>query len=114
MLPVCGGEIVEGERARAILGQALGGRGVFCSVPSEEAPEGTLGGAPIRGLSDLVQCRCGLRLNTSRELIEHVGGFVYPAAADGGWRGRPRRALPTSPAPRRRWPAPGQSQGRNP
>ena len=86
MLPVYGGKIVAGKQAPAILGQTLGGLGVFCPVPGEEALEGALGGVPIRGLPDLVPCRLGLRLNPSREFIEPVGGFVHPAALVAGAR----------------------------
>ncbi len=80
MLPVLGGEVVEGEQHVAILGQALDRLVVFRAVGFRERIEGGLGVLPGLGHPDVLKRSLGFALQTLRQSVEDVGCLVHPAA----------------------------------
>ena len=80
VLPVLGGEIVEGEQHVAVLGQAFDRLVVLRAVDFRECIEGGLGVRPGLGHPDVLERPLGFALQTLRQPVEDVGGLVHPAA----------------------------------
>ena len=80
MLPVLGGEVVEGEQRVAILDQALDRLVVFDAPGFDEGVE--RGERILLGLGhpNLLQRPLGFRLLALGQLVQDVGGLVHPAA----------------------------------
>jgi len=78
--PVFGREVVEGQQRVAILRQALSRLGVLALVGGHEQVERLLGIGLRRSHPDLMQLLLGLRLQSLRQLVEHVGRLMNPAA----------------------------------
>ena len=86
VLPVFGGEVVEGEQRVAVFGQAIGRLFEFQRVALDEGVERGLSGGLGLGHPDLLQRTLGLWLLALRQLGEHVRGFVHPAPLRGSLR----------------------------
>ena len=84
MLPVFGGEVVEGEQRVSVLGQAIGGLVVFGLVLGKETIEGFLGIVAPLGHPDFSEIRLGPGLNRLWEFVEDVHRFVNPASLMAG------------------------------
>jgi hypothetical protein len=86
VFPELGWEVVEGEERIAILDEAFGRFLVFDAPSLDEGIE-----RPKRILlgfrhPDLLQRALGFRLLALRQLVQHVGGLVHPAALAAGLR----------------------------
>ena len=79
VIPVLGGEIVEGEQRVAVLGQALHRLGVLGRVLLHKYVQGGLRRGPIRRHPDLPQVLLHRRLHGLGNLVQHVGGLVHCA-----------------------------------
>src|SRR5216683_7745680 len=80
MFPVLGREVVEGKQRVPILAQAVGRLFVFQHVALDEGVERQFGSNLGFGHPYLLQRAFGFRLLALRQLGEHVGGLVHPAA----------------------------------
>ena len=80
VLPVLGGEVVEGEQHVAILGQALDRLVVLRAVDFRESIERGLGVLPGLGHPDVLKRPLGFGLQALRQPVEDIGGLVHPAA----------------------------------
>lgn len=78
--PVLRGTIVERQQLVTNVLQAFTGLGVLRFVRGQEFVEGTLRVLARVGHPDRVHLFFRLRLQVLRQFIEHVGGFVDPAA----------------------------------
>ena len=78
MIPVLGGEVVEGENRLAVFGQAGHCFLVFGAVFLGERVHRGLRGGAGRRLPDLAQIGLHCRLHGFRELVQHIRGVVDP------------------------------------
>ena len=99
MLPVLGGEVVEGEQRVAILGQALDRLVVFDAPGLDEGVERHERILLGLGHPDLLQRPLGFRLLALRQLVQHIGGLVHPAALAAGLRPHFLDRLPEAERP---------------
>src|SRR6188472_4752392 len=80
VLPVFGGEVVEGEQRLPVFHQAGRGLVVLGAVGVDEMVEGGRGRLPGLGHPDAVQVLLGLGLHALGQLVQNVGGLVDPTA----------------------------------
>src|SRR5947207_1268672 len=80
VLPVLGGEVVEGEQHVAVLGQAFDRLVVLRVVDFCECIEGGLGVRPGLGHPNVLERWFGFALQTLRQPVEDVGSLVHPTA----------------------------------
>src|SRR5215208_2999854 len=80
MDPVLGRPVIECQQRPLVLAEALHGFRVARPVSFLEQIDGDLGLGACRGEIDLAQGRLHPRLHGHRDLVEHVGGLVQPAA----------------------------------
>jgi hypothetical protein len=76
MLPVHGGEVVECKQPGAILDQTYDGLQILVLAGRDETVERPLGSSPAVDLPDLMQRRLGVAVQTLRQLVEYLDGFV--------------------------------------
>src|SRR5215218_7322286 len=79
VVPVLGGQVVEGEQGVAILRQALGRPRVLGAVLLGKDVHRRLGRSTSGRTMDLAQVRLHGPLDGSRHLVENVGGLVHDA-----------------------------------
>src|ERR1700688_3389429 len=80
MLPILGGDVVEGEQWPAILVQALDSLLVLAAIGLREPIECSLGVLPGLRHPDVLQCTLGLCLQALWQLVQDIRRFVHPAA----------------------------------
>src|SRR5262245_16019666 len=80
MFPVLGREVVEGEQRLAVLDQALDRLVVFGAPGLDQGVERRTCILLGLGHPDFLQRALGFRLLAVRQLVEHVGALVHPAA----------------------------------
>ena len=80
VLPVLGGEIVEGEERVAVLGEAFDGFVVLNAIGFDERIQCNLGGLAGLRHPNVLQCALGLGLQALWQLVQDIRRFVYPAA----------------------------------
>ncbi len=78
MLPVLGREVVEGQQRVAILGQAFHRLVVFDAPGLDEGVERCERILLGLGHPDLLERLLGFRVQALRQLVQDVGGLVYP------------------------------------
>src|ERR1700704_5953669 len=101
MLPVLSREVVEGKQRVAILDQALDSLVVFDAPGLDEGVE--RGERILLGLGhpDLLERPLGLRLLALGQLVQDIGGLVYPTALAACPRPPLLGRLPEAEGPRR-------------
>src|ERR1700682_365472 len=86
MLPVLGREVVEGQQRVAIFDQALDRLVVFDAPGLDEDVERCERIVLGLGHPDLLKRSLGFRVLSLRQLVQDIGGLVYPAALAAGLR----------------------------
>jgi hypothetical protein len=81
MIPVLGGQVMEGEQGVAILPQALNRSGVLAPILPGEDVEGRLGRSTSGCAVDLAQVRLHRPLDRPRHLVEHARSASPSASA---------------------------------
>jgi hypothetical protein len=77
MLPVLGGEVVEGQQLVEVVGDLRGGFGELRPVGGLERCRGVEGVGPVLGVPDLGQRLLRPRMRRFRQRPEHVGDLVH-------------------------------------
>src|SRR6266568_384051 len=98
MFPVLGREVVESKQRVSILAQAIGGLLVFQHVTLDEGVERQFGSDLGFSHPYLLQRAFGFRLLAFRQLGEHIGGLVHPAALLARFRPNLTGGLPEPPS----------------
>lgn len=79
-LPVRTGKIVEREQLGAVFGQAINGLRIFVLIRRDKGVKGVVRVGAGLGHPDRLQGRFGFGLAVFRQLVQNVGGLVYPAS----------------------------------
>ena len=87
MDPVRGWKIVKGEEDLIVFGETLTGFFVAILIQAQESFIDLMGGLSCRRLIHLVDQSLGIGLYRFRQLIQHVGRLMHPAALMSGCTG---------------------------
>ena len=62
-----------------IFAQTLGRLGILCFIAKQEVVQGLVRRRPPLGHGDLIKLGLGFSLQPLGEVVEHIGGLVFPA-----------------------------------